>query len=45
MGAKSFIGGKFFLNDNLKKNWGHFFKKLGAFFSNWGQWGKCVSGI
>ena len=24
---------------------GIFFSKLGAFFSNWGQWGKCVSGI
>jgi len=32
MGANSLIGGKFFLNDNLKK--------MGTFFSNWGQWGQ-----
>ena len=31
---------------NLKKNLtGGIFFKLGHFLKNWGQWGKCVSGI
>jgi len=42
MGANSLIGGKFFLNDNQKKNWGHFFLNWGHFFQ---IGGKCVSGI
>ena len=33
MGENYLIGGKFFLNDNLKK-------KLGAFFFNWGHFFK-----